>query len=573
MTPDTFLANFAHLADAPNGIRKLRELILQLAVQGKLVPQEPNDEPAGVLLTRIAAEKAKLVEEKKIRNVPGLPAPGDDEAPEAIPASWAWTRLSTIGIISPRNSVEDDTEVSFAPMATISEFYGQPVQPESRFWGEVKSGFTHFGEGDVVLAKITPCFQNGKSAVMRKLTNGLGAGTTELHVFRSIESTVHPEYVLLYLKSSRFLFEGEAKMTGSAGQKRVPKDFFANNPIPLPPLAEQERIVAKVDELMALSDELEAQQEQRNTSRTRLHKVSLDALTNADTPKAFTRHWNRIHDHFDLLHATPESIQALRQSILQLAVQGKLVPQDPNDEPAEALLEEAKRKKAMLRAGGKFGKAKPLAPIEDSGIASILPVGWISTRLGELVLSMTNGLYKPARFYTEDGTACVRMYNIQDGRLAFHKLQRVKLDADEQEKYGLVQDDLIVNRVNSVELVGKTAIIEELMEPMVYEAMNIRVRLVAGSAYPRYINLFMLGKNVRTEFQNGAKRASGQASISQPQVANLLLPLPPLAEQKRIVAKVEELMALCDALESKLNTAQSAQEELMTAIVRKLSAA
>ncbi len=144
-------------------------------------------------------------------------------------------------------------------MTLISETSIKPIGSEKRQWGEVKKAFTHFAEDDVVLAKITPCFQNGKSAVMRGLTNNLGAGTTELHVFRPIlNESVYPEYVLLYLRSPQFLSEGVEKMTGTAGQKRVPKEYFAGNPFPLPPFEEQRRIVARVDQLMSLCDELEA---------------------------------------------------------------------------------------------------------------------------------------------------------------------------------------------------------------------------------------------------------------------------------------------------------------------------
>jgi type I restriction enzyme S subunit len=145
-------------------------------------------------------------------------------------------------------------------MTLIPDEYGRPIKHESRIWKEIKKGYTHFQNNDVVLAKITPCFENGKAAVMRNLHNGFGAGSTELFVFRAISDVIIPQYVLITLKSPIFVKIGETKMTGTAGQKRLPHDFFAKYPIPLPPLAEQQRIVARVDELMALVDQLEAQQ-------------------------------------------------------------------------------------------------------------------------------------------------------------------------------------------------------------------------------------------------------------------------------------------------------------------------
>ncbi|MAY01825.1 MAG: restriction endonuclease [Gammaproteobacteria bacterium] len=236
-------------------IDQLKQCILQLAVMGKLVPQDPNDEPANELLEITMDVKKQLIKDGVIRNTK-KPAPPNDPPSYKLPDTWVWTNLHEIGEIGPRNENEDDSEASFVPMQLISEYYGVPIEHEVKQWGEIRSGFTHFKEGDVVLAKITPCFQNGKSAVMKDLTNGFGAGTTELHVYRSINSCTVPEYVLIYLKSPRFICEGIPKMTGTAGQKRITRDYFAGNHFPLPPVSEQNQIVAKVDELMAICDNL-----------------------------------------------------------------------------------------------------------------------------------------------------------------------------------------------------------------------------------------------------------------------------------------------------------------------------
>jgi len=257
--------NFDLLYDAPETVGQLRQAILQLAVQGKLVAQDEGDEPAAVLIEKITSGKERLIKEGKIRKPKPLSS-NEVENPYKLPLNWKWTRLFDIGLINPRNEAKDDMAASFIPMTLISETYSIPISSERRLWGEIKSGFTHFAEEDVVLAKITPCFQNGKSAVMRNLLNGFGAGTTELHVFRPLlDESVNPDYVLLYLRSPQFLKEGIERMTGTAGQKRVPRDYFAGNPFPLPPFEEQKRIVAKVEHLMALCDELEARLVQAQT--------------------------------------------------------------------------------------------------------------------------------------------------------------------------------------------------------------------------------------------------------------------------------------------------------------------
>jgi type I restriction enzyme S subunit len=239
-------------------IDQLRQTILQLAVMGKLAPQDPNDEPASVLLEKIAQEKKRLIKGGKIKEQKPLPEITEDEKPFELPEGWKWTRLGTISLINPRNEAEDDSMTSFIPMAMITTSYTGEHGQEERVWGSIKQGFTHFADGDIGLAKITPCFENSKAAVFSKLINGIGAGTTELHIARPLAKTLFARYGLLYLKSPLFLLLGETKMTGTAGQKRVPKDFFAENPFPLPPLAEQHRIVAKVDELMTICDTLKA---------------------------------------------------------------------------------------------------------------------------------------------------------------------------------------------------------------------------------------------------------------------------------------------------------------------------
>lgn len=237
----------------------LPKSILQAAVQGKLVPQNIHDEPAGKLLECIRAEKAKLVKSGKLKKEKPLPPITEDEIPYDLPDGWKWCRLGDVCQVNPRNKLADEIHVSFIPMTLISSDFFGGHQQEQRIWREVKSGFTHFAEGDIVIAKITPCFQNKKSCIMRRLKNGFGAGTTELHVLRPIH--VLPEYILIYAKSPDFLDDGVKNMTGTAGQQRVPTEFVRSALIPVPPLAEQQRIVAKVNELMTLCDALKAAHE------------------------------------------------------------------------------------------------------------------------------------------------------------------------------------------------------------------------------------------------------------------------------------------------------------------------
>ena len=252
---------------------QLKKSILQIAVQGKLVPQDPNDEPASVLLERIRTEKERLIKEGKIKRdknesvifsrhnshyekFGSVERCIDDEIPYDLPDSWMWCRILTLFSINPRNQLSDDTMVGFMPMPLLDDGFKNNHSFEERKWRDVKSGFTHFKNGDVVIAKITPCFQNRKSAVITDLPNGYGAGTTELYVLRDDTHILFMPYFLLCCKTHDFITGGIACFTGTAGQQRVGKNYISNYLIPLPPVQEQIRIVDKTKSILASIDEL-----------------------------------------------------------------------------------------------------------------------------------------------------------------------------------------------------------------------------------------------------------------------------------------------------------------------------
>ena len=243
----------------------LRKSILQEAIQGKLVPQDPNEEPASVLLEKIRAEKVKLVKEVKLKKkdlVESTIFRGDDnkyfekkgkdtvcideEIPFEIPNTWEWVRLSDVVQVNPKNDVQDNTLSAFIPMERIDATYLSSFTYSERKWGDIKAGFTHFADGDVAFAKITPCFQNRKSMILKGLPNGVGAGTTELKVLRPYAETIDREYLLFFLESSYFV--EEATFKGTANQQRIISGYMENKLFPLPPLSEQRRISEKIKE-------------------------------------------------------------------------------------------------------------------------------------------------------------------------------------------------------------------------------------------------------------------------------------------------------------------------------------
>ena len=234
----------------------MKKSLLQYAVQGKLVEQREEEGTAQELFKEIQKEKQRLIKEGKIKKEKPLPEITDDEKPFDIPDNWMWVRISSIVELNPKNTLDDSMEVSFIPMACISDGYRNQHTFEIRKWGEIKKGFTHFANGDIGIAKITPCFQNKKSVIFSNLCNGYGAGTTELSVVRVINDLISRKYMLWFFKSACFIENGIKSFTGTAGQQRIHKDYLANCVFPLPPLAEQKRIVEKLEQLLPLCDRL-----------------------------------------------------------------------------------------------------------------------------------------------------------------------------------------------------------------------------------------------------------------------------------------------------------------------------
>ena len=248
---------------------KLKKSILQEAIQGKLVPQIAEEGTAQDLLKQIKEEKLKLVKEGKLKKSAlndTIIFRGDDnkyyeqigkkclditdEIPFVIPETWQWVRIRDVFQLNPKNEAEDEKLVAFIPMEKISAGYKSDFTFDTAKWGTIKKGFTHFANGDVAFAKITPCFQNRKSAIFHDLPNGIGAGTTELKVLRPYGNTIDRWYLLYFLESPYFI--DEATFKGTANQQRIVVGYLENKPFPLPPRKEQQRIVEKIEQLMQL---------------------------------------------------------------------------------------------------------------------------------------------------------------------------------------------------------------------------------------------------------------------------------------------------------------------------------
>ena len=481
----------------------LRKAILQYAVEGKLVPQDIHDEPASILYEKIIAEKENLIKQGKIKKEKPLPPITDNEIPYDIPNNWKWVRLGEVCEINPRNKLENNIEVSFIPMRLISDGYQNKHTYEIKIWKEIKNGFTHFRENDILMSKITPCFQNLKSCIATNLVSGYGAGTTELHVLRPIK--IHNLYILYFLKTPNFIKNGVINMTGTAGQQRIPVSYISTYLFPLPPLKEQERIVKKVDELMALCDKLEQEEEK-------------------------------------LLALDKNFMENLPKSILQYAVEGKLVLQDIHDEPASILYEKIIAEKENLIKQGKIKKEKPLPPITNDDIPYEIPNNWKWVRLGEVCnLSIGKTPERKTAEYWKDGIYnWVAISDMINGGLINQTKEKIS-----QIAYNKVfkKDILPIGTLLfSFKLtIGKVSLLN------IPAYTNEAICAITPYLYDN-IKYYLLEILPILNLLDNANDAIKGKTLNLQTLPLILIPLPPLKEQERIIKKVDELLTYCNKL-------------------------
>lgn len=547
------------------GIERLRALILDLAVLGKLVPQDPADEPATKALERLAKARAAKIKAglaRKPKSIATLPA-----HLRSLPSGWVWTQLGTIAEISPSNVAGDDTEVSFVPMAMVSTSISGEHEAEIRRWGEIKKGFTHFADGDLGLAKITPCFENGKAAIFHNLRNGIGAGTTELHIARPWSDDVNRRYILLTMKTGSFLANGEKQMTGTAGQKRVTRAYFEATPLPFPPLAEQRRIVAKVDELMALCDALERESADALTAHQTLVEALLTTLVSSADAADLAANWARLESNFDTLFTTEASIDAIKQTILDLAVRGKLVEQDARDQAASELLKQTAKGKADLIRQGLAKRDKALPRVDHSSVPFKLPSGWTWARFPELgIFERGKSKHRPRNDPKLFSPGIYPL--IQTGEVA----RATGLITEVHSYYsevGLAQSKLWKEGTLCITIAANIADAAIMGFDACFPDSVVGFVPAKPISDPSYFLYFI--RTAKADLLRFAP-STAQKNINLGILETLVIPLPPLAEQRRIVAKVDALMALCDALKIRLADAAQTQRRLADAVVERAAA-
>lgn len=555
---------------SPHGINKLRELILELAVRGNLVAQDPNDVPASVLLEKIAEEKAQLIKKGIIKKQKPLPEISEDEKPFELPEGWEWVRLGEVGNIFNGNSIS----------ASVKEAKYTNIEGELSFIATKDVGYgweeLDYGNG-ISIPKDEPKFKVAHKGAVLICAEGGSAGkkcgiTNQDICFgnklftNDLYGNIESSYILANYLSPTFFNQFSDKMTGIIGGISASK--FSQLLLPIPPLAEQSRIVVKVNGLMALCDQLEQRQTDSHAAHETLVETLLATLTSVADQGKFAKAWQRIADHFDTLFITEHSIDQLKQTILQLAVMGKLVPQDPNDEPASVLLENIAEKKVRLVNESKIKKQKPLLEIGEDEKPFELPDGWEWARIGDASLFTEYGMSEKT-FDGINGIPVLKMGDIQDGKVILGGQKLVPENMEGLPSLYLKKWDVLYNRTNSAELVGKTGIYDGPDDAYTFASYLVRIRCSEECVHPIYLNLSMNTTLFRlTQIEPHLKQQCGQANVNATIMKNMIVPVPPIHEQHRIVAKVDELMVLCDTMKARVNEAQATQVQLADAIVQ-----
>ena len=528
-----------------HGVKKIRTLILGLAIRGLLTPQDGKDEPADKLLARvkidrqIRAEKGQLKKQKPLRLV-------NDDSPLTMPHGWTLTRLGNLlDRISNGYSGKQDKSGNGYPLTRIETISDSEINFK-------KVGFTtdlpeekkiHYKliKNDILLSHINSDLHVGKTAIFesqKDLYHGIN-----LLLLRP-NPLVSAGYINLWLNQIRLSGYFLTIAQHAIGQSSINQKQIIEIKLPLPPLAEQHRIVAKVDELMGLCDQLEQEQESNLETHETLVSTLLSALTKASLDASqFAEAWKRIEDNFDIIFATENSVDKLKQTILQLAVMGKLVPQDLEK---EQIFDSVADK---IHASN----LETSAPLE-------LPPSWLWSSLNQLA-DINGGFAFKSGNYNSDGTRVVRISDFDEYGFKPDKIVRHEFSS-ELEKFRLFEGDILMAMTGGT--VGKSFHIKSLNEPMI---ANQRVATIRASKIitSHFLHIVIQSKGIQEEI-NKVKNSTND-NISMKQINSFIVPLPPLSEQHRIVAKVDELMSICDQLKASLASAQKTQLNLADSLV------
>ncbi|PDS63518.1 restriction endonuclease subunit S [Rhizobium anhuiense] len=566
MNAERLLQHYEQIADAPDAIARLRRFILDLAVRGKLVPQDPADEPASELLKRIAAERDELVRGKVIRKDAPLAVSTVRHFPHVIPSSWTWTRVGDTALFTQYGtSQKSHVSQSGVPVLTMGN-----IQDGCVIWGNEKRIPEASDDLPALYLRTFDLLYNRTNSAELVGKTGIYMGENDARTFASYlirlrPSLLHSSPIYLNFAMNAPCFRetqivplikkqtGQANVSGSALKSML---------IPLPPLAEQHRIVAKVDELMALCDELEATRKERETKRDRLVTASLARL-NTPNPETFRDDARFSLDALPALTARPDQIKQLRQTILNLAVRGKLVPQDMADEPADILFSKARLAKEALRKERRINRDED-PEFSTSSNESQSPAHWSWAYLADFALVQGGKRLPAGADFSAEPTenVYIRVTDMKNSTISSASLKYVSKDVHEAiSKYVINKEDIYITIAGTIGCVGEV--------PDFLDGHNLTenaAKIVFREIDRRFLIMVLSSDDVQSQFAEKTKQMA-QPKLALKRVLGARIPIPPLAEQQRMVAKVDELMALCDQLEASLTSADETRKKLLDTLL------
>lgn len=456
--------------------------VLKIAFSGQLSQHEGEDGAIDDLLKRVN---------------PNREIKQSEAGPYEIPENWAWVKLEDLYEINPKVEAADDTDAAFIPMERISAGFSDSFTFEVQKWSAASKNHTRFADGDVAFAKISPCFENRKSFIATGLPNGIGGGTTELIILRQKEML--PRFTYYVTLDQRFIHEGVASYKGTVGQQRVKSDVIKNYMVAVPPKEEQQRIIEKIESIFSALDTIDTLQGQYQ-----------------------------------------DNLATLKSKIIDAGIQGKLTEQLPEDGNAEELYQRIQQEKLALEKAGKIKKAKPLPPISDEEKPFEIPDNWKWVRWGALSEQIQYGYIASAK--DSGRIKMVRISDIQDNKVIWGNVPYCDIDDANIDAYLLHDNDILFARTGGT--VGKSYLVENITEKAVFAGYLIRSSY-SDKLDAKYIKIFMNSNLYWKQLQNGTT-ATAQPNCNGQTLSKMVLPLPPLGEQKRIVAKLEELLPLCE---------------------------
>lgn len=542
------------------GIKKLRELIFELAVRGKLVQQDPTDEPAFKLLKSIKEEKAQLIKDKKTKNT--KPIDTEFDKPYVLPTSWVFAELDTLALLTGGFAFKSSQYTQEGTrVIRISDFDERGLKDDKVVRHEYNDKLEPFllEPKDLLMAMTGGTV--GKSLLLDELPEPLIVNQRVAGI--RLLKGINPRFIKYVLQSQgiqRVIEEAKNSTNDNISMGDI-RSFL----IPLPPEKHQAQVVSKIDELMALCDQLESQTENSIAAHKILVEELLATLTNAKDSEELNQSWQRISEHFDTLFTTEHSIDQLKKTVLQLAVMGKIVPQDPTDVQASVLLDKIAVEKEQLLISKVIKKQKELPLLTKEENSELLPKGWKKSYMQDLCSLITDGTHQTP-LYVDQGrpfvsAQCVKPFKFLPDKCRYvseeHYQAYIKNRKPEQ-------GDILLARVGAG--IGEAAVIDIDLKFAIYVSTGL-LKPFNTAISSKFLVLWLNSPTGRSFSEtNTLGKGVSQGNLNLSLIRRFVVSVPPLTEQYRIVAKVDSLMDLCNTLQTRIYNAQATQNILADTI-------